>query len=171
MKPTFGQRLDMLARRIAPAAATLFLVLLAATPLHIPGFVQVMPLLPLIGIYHWTLYRPDLMPGRAVFLIGLMQDIVGGGPLGFYTAVFLVAHGVTLSQSRFFVGKGFAVLWVGFAVVAAGAAIVAWAAMALLSGTLVAASAPLFQYLLTVGVFPILSRMFLHWQRGMLAEV
>ena len=171
MKPTFGQRLDTLARRIAPAAATLFLVLLAAMPLHIPGFARVMPLLPLIGIYHWTLYRPDLMPGRAVFLIGLMQDIIGGGPLGFYAAIFLVAHGATLSQSRFFVGKGFAVLWVGFTAVAAGAAILAWAVMSLFSGTPVAAGALLFQYLLTAGVFPILSRIFLRWQQGMLAEI
>lgn len=171
MKPPFGQQLDTLARRLTPAAVTLGLVLLAAMPVHVPGFAQVMPLLPLVGVYHWTLYRPDLMPARAVFLIGLFHDAIGGGPIGFYAAIFLIAHGVTLSQARFFVAKGFAVLWFGFAAVAAGAAVLAWATAMLFYGTLPGVWAPLFQYALTVGVFPFLSRLFLRWQQGLLAQV
>ena len=170
MKPTLGQQLDTQARRLVPAAATLALILLAAVPSHVPGLARIMPLLALIGVYHWTAYRPDLMPARVVFAIGLFQDIVGGGPLGLYAAVFLLVHGGVVSQARFFVGKGFVVLWFGFVLMSAAAAAVAWVVTVLFHTALVDPSALFYQYLLTLGVFPILSRLFLRWHPVLVAE-
>lgn len=161
MKPTLGQRLDAQARRMAPVAITFALVLLAVVPLHVPGLARIMPLLALIGVYHWTAYRPDLMPAAAVFAIGLFQDIVGGGPLGLYAAVFLLVHGGIVSQARFFVGKGFVVLWIGFALMLAGASLFAWVAAMLFNATLVHPRSLVYQYLLTLGAYPILSLLFL----------
>lgn len=169
MKPTLGQQLDIQARRLVPAAVTLALVLLAAVPLHVPGLARIMPLLALIGVYHWTAYRPDLMTVPVVFTIGLFQDIVGGGPLGLYAAVFLLVHGGIVSQARFFVGKGFVVLWFGFALMSAAAAVIAWVVMVLFNTALMDPWAPLYQYLLTLGVFPILSRLFLRWHPTLVA--
>lgn len=169
MKPTLGQQLDTQARRLVPAAAAVALVLLSAMPLHVPGLARVMPLLALVGVYHWSAYRPDLMPAPVVFALGLFQDIVGGGPLGLYAAVFLLVHGGVVSQARFFVGKGFAVLWFGFALMAGAGAVVAWVATALFNAALVDAWALLYQYLLTLGVFPILSRLFLRWHPSLVA--
>ena len=170
MKPTLGQRLDTQARRLAPFAVTLVLVLIAAVPLHVPGLARIMPLLALIGVYHWSGYRPDLMGARAVFAIGLFQDIIGGGPLGLYAAVFLFVHGAIVTQARFFVGKGFVVLWFGFAVMSAAAAAGAWIVTMLINVALVDPSALLYQYLLTLGLFPILSRLFLRWHPTLAVE-
>ncbi|MCC7017040.1 MAG: rod shape-determining protein MreD [Rhodospirillales bacterium] len=169
MKPTFGQRMDIQARRLVPAAVTLALVLLAAVPLHVPGLARIMPLLALIGVYHWTAYRPDLMTAPVVFAIGVFQDIVGGGPLGLYAAVFLLVHGGIVSQARFFVGKGFVVLWFGFALMSAAAAVIAWVVMVLFNTALMDPWTLLYQYLLTLGVFPILSRLFLRWHPALAA--
>jgi rod shape-determining protein MreD len=163
MKPTLGQRLDAQARRLAPVAITFMLVLLAAVPSHVPGLARIMPLLALIGVYHWTAYRPDLMPARAVFAIGLFQDIVGGGPLGLYAAVFLLVHGAIVWQARFLVGKGFGMLWIGFALMSAGAALFAWIAAMLLNAALIDPLGLFYQYLLTLGVYPVLSSLFLRW--------
>jgi rod shape-determining protein MreD len=169
MKPTLGQRLDLQARRLVPAAATLALVLLAAMPLHVPGLARIMPLVALIGVYHWTAYRPDLMPAGAVFAIGLFQDIISGGPLGLYAAVFLLVHGGIVSQARFFVGKGFVVLWFGFGLMSAAASLIAWVVTVVLNAALMDPWAPIYQYLLTLGVFPILSRLFLRWHPSLVA--
>lgn len=170
MKPTLGQRLDAQARRLAPVAITFVLVLLAAVPSHVPGLAQIMPLLALIGVYHWTAYRPDLMPARAVFAIGLFQDIVGGGPLGLYTAVFLLVHGAIVSQARFFVGKGFGMLWIGFAVMSAGAALIAWFTAMVLNAAFIDPRSLVYQYLLTLGIYPILSMLFLRWHSSLATE-
>lgn len=167
MKPSLGQRLDTQARRLAPVAITFVLVLLAAMPLHVPGLARVMPLLALIGVYHWTAYRPDLMPAPAVFAIGLFQDTVGGGPLGLYAAVFLLVHVGIVSQARFFVGRGFVVLWFGFAVMTAGTSLIAWVATMLFNTALLDPRALVYQYLLTLGVYPVLTLLFLRWHSSL----
>ena len=114
MKPSFWIRLDLLARRLTPFALTLILVMISLVPLPVPGYARVAPLLPLIGIYHWTIFRPELMPAYAVFVIGLLQDALAGMPIGVNAMAFLVVYGVVLSQRRFFVGKSFVILWLGF---------------------------------------------------------
>ena len=73
---------------------------------------------PLMAVYHWAIFRPRLLPAYAVFLAGLLQDILSGAPLGVNALVFLVAYGVVLSQKKFFTGKSFLILWLGFALVA-----------------------------------------------------
>lgn len=168
MKPTLWHRLDALARRLTPFALTLVLVVVSVVPLHIPGFARVAPLLPLIAVYHWAIYRPALLPAFAVFVIGLLQDTLTGMPIGVNALVFLGVYGVVLSQRRFFAGKSFAVVWLGFAVVAAGAALSSWILVSVYYVTLVAPRPVLFQYLMTLGVFPLLVWVFLRWQRAFL---
>ena len=168
MKPSLWHRLDALARRLTPFALTLVLVVVSVVPLHIPGFARVAPLLPLIAVYHWAIYRPRLLPAFAVFVIGVLQDTLTGTPIGVNALVFIGVYGVVLSQRRFFAGKSFAVVWLGFAVVAAGAALSSWILVSVYHLTLVAPRAVVFQYLMTLGVFPLLAWVFLRWQRAFL---
>ncbi len=101
-------------------------------------------------------------------MIGLLQDTLTGMPIGVNALVFLGVYGVVLSQRRFFAGKSFAVVWLGFAVVAAGAALSSWILVSVYYVTLVAPRPVLFQYLMTLGVFPLLVWVFLRWQRAFL---
>src|SRR3989338_4961778 len=118
MRPSFWHRLDVWARRLTPFGLTLILVLAGVVPFYVPGYARVIPLLPLMAIHHWTINRPELMPAYAVFIIGILQDILTGIPIGISAVVFLGVHGVVRSQQRFFTGKSFAVVWLGFALVA-----------------------------------------------------
>jgi len=168
MTPGFWNRMDLLARQLTPAILALALVILNVVPLHIPGFSRVAPLLPLMAVYHWAIFRPRLLPAYAVFLIGLLQDILTGAPIGVNAFVFLVAYGAVLSQKRFFIGKSFFILWLGFALIAAGAAVINWLAVSILSAALVEPRTVLFQYLMTLGFFPAVAWFFLRWQRTFL---
>ncbi len=168
MKPSLWHRLDALARRLTPFALTLILVVVGVVPLHITGLARVAPLLPLVAVYHWAIYRPRLLPAFAVFLIGLLQDPVSGTPIGVNALVFVGVYGIVLSQRRFFAGKSFAVVWLGFAVIAAGASLLSWILVSALNAALVAPRAVVFQYLVTLGVFPLLAWIFLRWQRAFL---
>ena len=168
MKLSPWQRLDVLARRLTPFGLTLLLVMLNVVPTHVPGFARVIPMLALMAVYHWTIYRPELMPAVAVFAVGVLQDLLGGTPVGVYALVFLSVYGVLLSQRRFFVGKSFLITWLGFAVVAAAAAAQAWALVSAFHVTLVDPRPLIFQYLLTLGAFPLLAWLFLSWQQAFL---
>jgi len=46
-------------------------------------------MLALAAIYFWALVRPDLMPPRAVLIIGLLEDLLSGGPPGLWASGFV----------------------------------------------------------------------------------
>ena len=164
MTPTFWSKLDAWARQLTPFGLTVLLLLIGVIPLHVPGFGAVAPVLPLIAVFHWALYRPQLMPAVAVFVIGLLQDALTGTPIGVSAGVFVVVHGVVNTQRRFFFGKSFAIVWLGFALVSTGAFVATWVLVSALYGVVIQPQALFFQALLTLGCFPLLSWALLRWQ-------
>ena len=86
------QKLEQFLRHAAPSLATFLLVLLSVTPLPIPSYGSVAPVLPMIAIYYWAAHRPDLLPFSVVFVAGLLHDILSGGPLGLHSFVFLICQ-------------------------------------------------------------------------------
>lgn len=168
MKPSIWHRLDKLARDLTPFALTFALLIFNAIPFHLPGFAQVVPLLPMIGIYFWCVYRPDLMPSIAVFALGLAHDFLSGLPVGVSALVFLLVQAAALAQRNFFSGKSFVIVWIGFMIVAAGALCLEWLLLSLVSGQLIEARSAIYQYGLTAALFPILAWLFLRWRQTFL---
>jgi len=171
MNLTFWQRLDLVIRGVTPFFFTLMLVILGQVPLHIPGFSEVAPLLPLMAVYHWAIYRPDLLPAIAVFFAGLLQDALSGMPFGVNTAVYVLVHMVVVRQQMFFMGRSFLVIWLGFSMVAAGATVLTWLLTALFFSAFTTPQSAFVQYLVTVGVFPVLAWLQVRWQQSVLAQV
>ncbi|NQV84907.1 MAG: rod shape-determining protein MreD [Rhodospirillales bacterium] len=168
MRPSLWHRMDLLARQLTPSMLTLALVIIGVVPLRILEFSTVMPLLPLMAVYHWAVFRPRLLPAYAVFLIGILQDILTGAPVGMNAFIFLLVYGAVLLQKRFFTGRPFLILWLGFALIVACAAALNWLAVSLLSVTIVEIRTAVFQYLLTLGFFPAVAWVFMRWQRAFL---
>ncbi len=171
MKSSVWFRLDFLARKLTPFLLTLLLVLVSVVPLHIPGMSRVVPLLPLMAIYHWAVYRSELFPAYAVFIIGILHDIFTGAPLGVNALVFLLVYGIVVSQHRFLFGKSFTVIWIGFGLVGGAASALTWILVSVWNVAVIEPSAVYIQYLLTFGLFPGLAWCFLRWQRAFLRQV
>lgn len=171
MKQSLLHRFDVIIRSLTPFVLTLVLVILAQVPLHVPGFAEIAPILPLMAIYHWTIYRPDLLPAIAAFFAGLLQDALSGSPFGVNAAVFVIVHMAVMSQQTFFIGRSFPVIWLGFSLVAAGAVFLTWALNALFFAVITSVEAVFVQYLVTVGAFPILAWLMVRWQRSILSQV
>ena len=170
MKPAFWQKLDLWARWLTPFGLTVVLLIFGIIPLHIPGLGIIVPWLPLMAVYHWAIYRPELLPAYAVFIIGVLEDILTGLPIGVNALIFLLVYGGVLSQRRFFVGKSFYILWIGFGLVAAAAASTNWLLVSLWNVTILMPNALFFQFLTTVGLYPVLAWVFLRWQHIFLKE-
>jgi rod shape-determining protein MreD len=98
-----------------PVALTLLLVMLANMPVSFTGGVLPAPVLALAAVYFWVLVRPDLMPPFAVLMIGLMEDLLSGGPPGLWAAGFLAAYALTDRQRETFAGLAGAGALLGFA--------------------------------------------------------
>ena len=109
-----------------PFVITVVFVLVAIMPYGLPKSSLAAPVLALISVYYWSVFRPELMPASAAFLLGLMVDVLSGGPPGLNALILILVHWAASGQRRALAGKSFAVGWLGYLLIAAGAAIINW---------------------------------------------
>src|SRR5271157_5764774 len=94
-----GQRDVPFSGRVVPFVTTLVFALISLVPLHLPGFAVITPAFSLMALYHWTVYRPNLLPPISVFVLGLVLDLLSGAPyVGLSAGIFLVARTVLLTN-------------------------------------------------------------------------
>ena len=141
-------------RQTVPVMTMLLLVLIGSMPLGSLHTFEIFPMLNIIFIFYWTVYRPDLVPPVVLFLIGLIDDVVMGTPLGLMACVFVLLYGVTLTQRQFFIGKPFYVTWLGFSVISAVCICLIWVLVALFAGRLGIVITPFIKYTITLLLFP-----------------
>ncbi len=143
------------------------MVLAAAAPLGLPGQAELQPATALACVFFWSLFRPASMPPPAVFLLGLLCDLLGLSPVGPSVLTLLVVHGVAMRWRRVLVRQSFPVVWSAFVVLAAGAALLQWALTCALTVALLPIEPALFQTALAAGLYPVLSRLLVQAHRGL----
>ena len=75
-----------------PVGSVLLLVLFAVLPWGGPDWLEMaLALVPVGAIYFWSLHRPRLMPAAAIFVLGLVIDVMTQGALGIWASAALVA--------------------------------------------------------------------------------
>ena len=171
MKLTVWQRLDLFSRQLTPFLLTVLLIFISSVPYEIPNLGRVMPLLSLIAIFHWGVYRAELFPNYAVFFIGFFQDVLSGVPIGIHTLIYILAYNLILTQQRFFAGKSFYIIWLGFAVVSAVVMFLLWGFISILNGVVIDFAPVISQYGIGVGMYPIISYAFSRWQQVILQQI
>jgi rod shape-determining protein MreD len=154
---------------VVPFLSTLFFVMVSVVPLQLPGLAAVTPSFALMAVFHWTIYRPELLPISLVFALGLLLDLLNGTPyIGTSAVTLLVARTIVLAQRRYFVEKDFSVLWLGFLVLASGMFVFDWAYVGLLSGRILGTRPFVFQAVLTVACYPVGSYLLARLHRAFL---
>ncbi len=80
------------------------------------------PILAFMPVYFWCLVRPDLMPPPVVLIVGALQDLLSGGPMGIWAASFIIAYALVDRERDAFAGlSGYgAILGFGAAMLLAG---------------------------------------------------
>jgi rod shape-determining protein MreD len=150
---------------LIPLTSTLVFVLLSVVPL------QVTPAFALMAVYHWTIYRAELLPPVAVFLAGLLLDFLNGTQyVGTSALSLLLVRTALLSQRRFFVNRPFPLLWAGFLLTAVIVIAFEWALVSALLRTAVGTRPFIFETVLTVASFPLGSYILTRLQRGFLTR-
>jgi rod shape-determining protein MreD len=100
---------------LLPVICGLLGVFLSNLPVTLFGGFVPPPLLGFIPVYFWCLVRPDLMTPAATFAIGLLQDLMSGGPPGIWSLSFVVAYAVIQRQRDAFAGLAGVAAVLGFA--------------------------------------------------------
>ena len=162
------QRVDNPAARLLPIATTLLATVISIQPAYIPGYAALAPAFTLMAVYHWTIYRPDLLTPLALFLIGVAQDLLAGAPAGTNALVLLLARAVVLRHRRHFVNRPFPFVWAGFTMLTGAAMLFLWTLHCLLDRVLVDFRGTAFRAVLTISMFPVASFLLGRTQRAVM---
>ena len=147
---------------------TIVATVLSIQPIPIPGYTALTPAFTLMAAYHWTIYRPDLLPPLALFAIGVAYDLLAGAPPGVTAFLLLLVRAVVLRYRRWFVNRPFPFVWVGFAMLTGGAMLFLWILHCLLDAALIDFRRTVFRAVLTISLFPVASFLLGRTQRALM---
>lgn len=150
---SFVATLDKSARFLAPKFLAIICIIISTEPLGIVGISHFMPMFGIIFIYYWSLYYPKLFPAWFVLMLGLLEDILYGMPLGISSFSNLLLFGVVLSQRRFLMREPFWVQWCCFMLFSFCICIVKWVLAVILMHEFHSTNAALMQWLLTAASY------------------
>jgi rod shape-determining protein MreD len=160
---------DNFLARLLPVSTMGLATLLSIQPVHIPGYTSLTPFFALMAAYHWTIYRPDLLPPLALFVIGTSQDLLAGAPPGPTALALLLARAIGLRYRHHLENRPFPFVWAGFTGLTAGAMLFLWALHSLLAAEWLDFRGAAFRGVLTISVFPVASFLLGRTQRAFLS--
>jgi rod shape-determining protein MreD len=140
-------------------------ILLATFAMPLPFAIRLggewlMPSLPILAIFLWAMYRPDLVPPAAVLLAGLLMDLLIGAPLGVSALAFLVAYAIVVSQRLYWMTLPGPGVLVGFVIVMFVSGTALWLATSFAHGRWVSPMPVVLDGIMSVIVFPLVSGAF-----------
>jgi rod shape-determining protein MreD len=161
--------LDTGAASLLPVATMVLATILSLQPINLRGYAALTPAFAAMVAYHWTIYRPDLLPPAVLFIIGMVQDLLCGSAPGVTALLLLLARSLVLKFRHHFLHRPFVFVWAGFTLLTGGVTLFQWTVYSLLAAELLDIQATVFRALLTVSIFPIASFLLGRSQRVLMA--
>jgi len=152
--------LDHWGRLLMPGTVLLFSVLLTLAPLRVPYVADVLPLLPALAVFQFSLATPERLPGPLLLVMGVLLDLLLGGPgapVGVSALGFVLIRAAVVANRRYLVGVPFLFQWIGFCLLTLGYVVIVWVFTALFTWTNLDAGPALAQYLVMVVAYPLLA--------------
>jgi rod shape-determining protein MreD len=141
-------------RLAGPSLACLAAVVVEFVPLRLPGAIVMAPNWALFAVFVLALLRHELVPPWAVFLVGLVKDILAGLPLGLNALVLMLVREAARLLEEPLRGQPFIFTWFCFSIVALAAQLCTVLLTIALTGALIAAAPATAAFAITVFAFP-----------------
>jgi len=144
-------------KSVIPFFTVVFLIILMVLPYKMPLVSDIMPYLTLIGVYYWSVFKPEFMPVSAVFVIGILQDILLGSPLGLTSFLLVVVQQFIFFQGRRFLERDFLFNWFVFVMIVIGFGTLTWIIVSLYFRVFLDYIGIIGQILLTIAFYPLIT--------------
>lgn len=99
---------------IIPVLSVLLSIFITIIPYKINNLSLLSPLVTPMVVYFWSIYQPKNLPYIAVFLLGLLKDVLENNLFGISALCLLLFQVMVRSQRKYIVNNNFIVVWVGF---------------------------------------------------------
>lgn len=142
------------ARNQVPMITMIVLVLMSIPPFYLPHYGWIAINFSLIGLFYWSVYKPQLIHLFTAFLVGLFYDFLAGVPAGMFALIFVVSRALLGIYCGGLGAANFLSLWLGFFLFVVGTSFTGWLASSLWYGALIDPVSVLFHTILTVASFP-----------------
>ena len=152
--------LDRWGRLLLPGTILLFFVLMTLAPLRVPYISDILPLLPALTVFQFSLVTPERLPGPLLLAMGVLLDLLLGGPgapVGVSALGFVLIRAAVVNSRPYLVGVPFLFQWIGFCLLTLGYVVIVWVFTALFTWTNLDAGPALAQYLVMVVAYPLLA--------------
>jgi rod shape-determining protein MreD len=148
-----------------PFLTILFLIIMMVLPYNIPLIDDIMPFLTLIGVYYWSVFKPELVPVSVIFVLGLIQDILLGSPFGLMSLLLVVVQQFIFIQGRQFLERDFLFNWFVFVMIVIGFGALSWGITSLYFRVFLDFIDVIGQILLTIAFYPLIT-----WMLGLIKK-
>jgi rod shape-determining protein MreD len=112
------------------------------------------PDLPIILLYHWTVYQP--LPVLYLLIAGIIQDGLINVLFGTHTLVYIIMYYGILYQRRYILGQSFAKIWIAFASACIIASVLKYVAFCFSSSICIDVLSWVLSLLLTMSAYPLI---------------
>lgn len=134
-------------------------LLIHAAPTRLPTGIDILPLFPLITLYIWSVRRPYYVSPWLIFAVGLLQDLLIGGPMGVWALSYLLAFAAARQRDEEGGGE-FVPVTIRFTVLTVLALSIAWGTGSLALGQFARVGDLLTEGILTILLFPAFAFLF-----------
>lgn len=151
--------LDRWGRLMVPGTVLLFFVLLTFAPLRMPYIADVLPLLPALAVFQFSLATPERLPGPLLLAMGVLLDLLLGGPgapVGVSALGFVLIRAAVISNRRYLVGVPFLFQWMGFCLLILGYVFLVWIFTAIWTWTDLDVTPAFAQYIVVIVAYPLI---------------
>lgn len=143
-------------KMMLPSLFIVVLSILLAAPFRFPGQSELQTGLILGTVWFWTLYRPASMPIALLFISGVIVELFVATPPGLLLLWMLVVYGVAHTIRFHFAQSGFFRYWGIYAVTVLIGVFLEWCLLSVRAMTVLSPLAIVFQWILSIGVYPLL---------------
>lgn len=140
-----------------PFLTILMLIILMVLPYNLPLISDIMPFLTLIAVYYWSVFKPEFLPIWIVFILGALQDILMGSPLGLMPLLLIIVQQFIFFQGRQFLERDFIFNWFVFVILVFGFGSMSWGITSLYFRALLDYWDVLGQILMTIAFYPVIT--------------
>lgn len=143
--------------KFLPLFVSILWLIVSLIPLRSDLNLTARPMIGLMCVFFWTMYRPDLFNLFSIFILGLFSDVLSIAPFGIYLLMYLLMYLAVSKLVKYITEKTFEISWIGLSLLLFAVMFIGWFVSSVYYAQFLPLKSFVFSYLLSVALYPIVA--------------